>query len=48
MKHGNMWTHPHNVWGTLHVGAGWFLIQNLLQLFHFGGNTEQNASMNWF
>ena len=37
--------HPHKVWGKLHDGTVWFLMQNLLQLLHFSANSELSASM---
>jgi hypothetical protein len=37
--------HPHKVWGKLHDGAVWFLMQNLLWLLHFIANSELSASM---
>jgi len=39
--------HPHKVWGKLHDGAAWFLMQNLLWLLHFIANSELSASMDW-
>jgi hypothetical protein len=46
VKHQNLWIHLHKVWGKVHDGAAWFLIQNLLWLFHSSADSELNASTN--
>jgi len=34
----------HNTWRKLCDGTVWFLMQNLLELFHFSADNELNAS----
>jgi hypothetical protein len=45
VKHQNLWMHLHKMWGKVHDGAAWFLIQNLW-LFYSSADRELNASIN--